>query len=250
MTLWCLKKFGINVKSEWDRFVVRRQRYLPAKFKVEGDWSSASYFLALGALSEEGVQVDNLKSASLQGDRVILDFIRNMGATVRMVGDSLIISKNNLKGIQADLSDCIDLLPTMAVLAALAEGESTFIGIARARIKESNRVAALKEGLKKFGVTVSDTEEQITIRGLRSPKKSSDDDSETTGTKNANELWSEDSGPVTIDSYGDHRIAMAFAIMGMALRDITIEGAESVAKTYPEFWEALASVGGKIKKDV
>ena len=149
MTLWCLRKFGINVHIEWDRFIVDRQKYKPTRLSVEGDWSSASYFLALGAVSE-GIQVDNLSTASLQGDRVILDFLRNMGASIRVAGNSVIVNQGNLRAIHADLSDCIDLLPTMAVMAALAEGVSEFSGIERARIKESNRVSVIKEGLQKM----------------------------------------------------------------------------------------------------
>ena len=147
MTLWCLKQFGINVQTSIDKFVVRRQRYQPTRLEMEGDWSSASYFLALGAVSE-GIEVVNLSTASLQGDRVILDFLRNMGAVVKISGDSVIVSRGDLKAIHADLSDCIDLLPTVAVLAALAKGKSEFSGIERARIKESNRVAAVKKTCK------------------------------------------------------------------------------------------------------
>jgi len=250
MTLWCLKKFGINVRSEWNRFVVQRQRYQPAKLQVEGDWSSASYFLALGAISKEGVQVDNLSTASLQGDRLMLDYLRNMGVMVRVAGDTLIVSQDRLRAIHADLSDSIDLLPTMAVLAALAEGVSEFTGIERARIKESNRVAAVKEGLTKMGVSVTEGRDRLTIVGLKTPKKATDDGSyESTDEKKPEEIPAENKEPVVIDSYGDHRIAMAFGVMGAALGNVVIDGAECVAKTFPDFWETFGRVGGKIKRN-
>jgi 3-phosphoshikimate 1-carboxyvinyltransferase len=250
MTLWCLKKFGINVQTEWDRFVVQRQRYQPARLKVEGDWSSASYFLALGAISEEGVQIDNLSPASLQGDRVMLDYLRNMGVMVRVSGDTLIVSRDKLKAIQADLSDAIDLLPTMAVLAALAEGESVFIGIERARIKESNRVAAMKEGLVKMGINVIEDKDRLTITGLKTPKKKADE----YGDKDESESKKDDKEevirePVVLNAYGDHRIAMAFGVLGAALGGVTIDDAECVAKTYPDFWQELEKVGGKITRN-
>jgi 3-phosphoshikimate 1-carboxyvinyltransferase len=251
MTLWCLKKFGINVRTTWDGFVVKRQRYQPARLKIEGDWSSASYFLALGAISEAGVQLDNLKTASLQGDRVMLDFLRNMGALVRVTGDSVTVSKDKLRAITADLSDCIDLLPAMAMLAALANGESVFIGIGRARIKESNRVSNIKEGLQKFGIQVSDNEDRLSIIGMQTPAKTDDEGSETsTEEKSAEEVSVETKEPVEIeiDSHGDHRLAMAFAMMGAALGKVTIEGAECVTKTFPDFWELFAKVGGEIKE--
>ena len=113
MTIRCMKSFGVNVRAELDKFIVARQSYQPTRLEIEGDWSSASYFLALGAVSE-GIEVENLSTASVQGDRVVLDLLRNMGARVRTAGNSVMVSKNSLKAVRADLSDCIDLLPTMS----------------------------------------------------------------------------------------------------------------------------------------
>jgi len=249
MTLWCLKRFGINVLTPLNRFVVKRQRYQPAKLKVEGDWSSASYFLALGAISEDGVQIENLNTASLQGDRVMLDFLRSMGAMVRVSGDTLIVSQNRLRAINADLADCIDLLPAIAVLAALAEGQSVFVGIDRARIKESNRVTAIKEGLVKMGIEVVEQEDRLVITGIKSPKKDTDDGGEESAKEKSSKDIPEEKSSVVINSYGDHRIAMAFGVLGAALGGLTIDGAECVAKTFPDFWEVLEKVGGEIKRN-
>lgn len=253
MTLWCQKQFGVNIRSAWDRFVVGRQAYKPTRLTIESDWSSASYFLALGALSG-GITVEELSTASLQGDRVILDFLRSMGAAVRVAGNSVTVSKGDgdLRAIQADLSDCIDLLPTMAVLAALAEGTSVFIGIERARIKESNRVAAIKEGLQKLGVSVAESRDSLKIVGLKTKKPAAEGqeeepkEGEAAGEKAEEEAVRE---PVLIDSYKDHRIAMAFGVLGAALGGIIVDGAECVAKTFPNFWEVLKSVGGKLEID-
>jgi len=251
MTTRTLKRFGINVNTSLDKYVVPRQKYQPQTFALEGDWSSASYFLALGALSE-GLEVENISTASVQGDRVMLDFLRSMGASVKVDGNCVSVSKkdSNLKAIQADLSDCIDLLPTMAALAALAEGTSKFMGIERARIKESNRVAAMKEGLKKLaglGVEVQEDGNSLIITGMNTPKpvdESKDEDEE----EKAEETAENKHEPVTIDRHDDHRIAMAFGVLGSAIGDITIDGAECVAKTYPGFWEALKSIGGEVEK--
>jgi 3-phosphoshikimate 1-carboxyvinyltransferase len=250
MTLWCLKRFGINVLTPLNMFVIKRQRYQPAKLKVEGDWSSASYFLALGAVSEGGVQIENLNTASLQGDRVMLDFLRAMGVMVRTSGDTIVVSQQRLKAINADFSDCIDLLPAMAVLAALAEGVSVFVGIDRARIKESNRVAAVKEGLVKMGISVVEEADRLLITGLKTPKKSTDDDSDETPKDKPAAESPEKKQSIVINSFGDHRIAMAFGVLGAALGGITIDGAECIAKTFPDFWEALEKVGGQIKRNV
>jgi 3-phosphoshikimate 1-carboxyvinyltransferase len=252
MTLWCLKQFGINVITGISGFAVKRQRYQPAKISIEGDWSSASYFLALGAISEEGIRIDNLRSPSLQGDRVILDMMRSMGVMVTVSGVNVNVSKQRLRGIHADLSDCIDLLPTMAVLAALAEGKSMFDGISRARIKESDRVSAVKEGLLKVGVNVVEQEDRLIITGMQEPEKPAEESEEESGEEAAEAKSTEEEPekePVVINSHGDHRIAMAFAVLGAALGNVIIEGAECVTKTFPGFWEAFESVGGNIKKD-
>jgi 3-phosphoshikimate 1-carboxyvinyltransferase len=252
MTLWCLKQFGINVQTSFDKFVVRRQRYQPTRLEVEGDWSSASYFLSLGAVSG-GIEVGNLSTSSLQGDRVILDFLRNMGAVVRIAGDSVTVSRGDLKAINADLSDCIDLLPTVAVLAALARGKSEFTGIERARIKESNRVTAVKEGLQRLGITVIETRDRLIITGVKTPKPVEEGkaEEESKDDKIKDEAVKAEAArerePVVIDSYDDHRIAMAFGVLGAAIGGVTITGAESVAKTFPTFWDTLKRVGVRIE---
>jgi 3-phosphoshikimate 1-carboxyvinyltransferase len=227
MTLQCLKEFGINVRTEPDRFVVPRQRYQPTRFQVEGDWSSASYFLSLGAVSE-GVEVENLSNSTLQGDRVMLDFLSSMGAKVKIAGNSVNVSQARLRAIRADLADCIDLLPTMAVLAALADGTSELTGIERGRIKESNRVAAVKEGLERMGVTVTEDRDRLTVAGLTTPRRATDE-------------------VTVIDSGDDHRIAMAFGVLGTVVGGVAITGAECVAKTFPNFWDTLKSLGGKLE---
>jgi 3-phosphoshikimate 1-carboxyvinyltransferase len=250
MTIWCLKKFGINIRRKAANFVVRRQRYVPARLEVEGDWSSASYFLALGAFSPGGITVANLSNATLQGDRVILDFLRRMGAVVRVAGNTVTVSEGKLRAIRADLSDCIDLLPTVAVLAALADGRSELTGIERARIKESNRVAAVREGLQKLGVDVTEGNDRLTIIGLRTPKKVEEgkpEEAEKAG--DAQTVIPQKPESVLIDSHADHRIAMAFSVFGAAEGRVIIDGAECVAKTFPGFWEAFKSAGGELEKN-
>ena len=219
MTLECLEKFGVKVESSPDltEFKVSKQAYKPAKYTVEGDWSSVSYLLALGAVSGK-VTVENLNPESLQGDKIILDFLKDMGAWVELNKNSVTVRKSRLNAIRADLSDCIDLLPTMAVLSATADGVSEFIGIDRARLKESNRVSAVKEGLERMGIKVTEERDRLTIAGSE-PKAS------------------------LIDAKGDHRIAMAFGILGSVASGTIIDGAECVSKTFPEFWNVLRSLG-------
>ncbi|GAG01059.1 unnamed protein product [marine sediment metagenome] len=147
-----------------------------------------------------------------------------MGAWVKVNENSVVVRKSRLNAIQADLSNCIDLLPTMAVLAAVADGESEFTGIDRARIKESNRVSALREGLERMGIKVREERDKLTVTGSM-PKGS------------------------VIDTKGDHRIAMAFSILGSVVGETIIDGAECVSKTFPQFWNVLKSIGGKVEID-
>ncbi len=222
MTLDCLERFWITVgfSEELDEFEIMKQTYEPARYEVEGDWSSASYLLALGAVSGE-VEIENLNPESLQGDKLILNFLRDMGALVEVSKNSVAVRKSKLNAIRADLSDCIDLLPTMAILAAVADGVSEFVGIERARLKESNRVSALKEGLERMDIKVVEERNKLTVAG------------------------SEAKGSV-IDTKDDHRIAMAFSILGSVVGKTEISSAECVSKTYPEFWDTLKSMGVKI----
>jgi 3-phosphoshikimate 1-carboxyvinyltransferase len=226
MTVACLHDFGIRVKSTPDfrRFSVARQEYRPASYNVEGDWSQAAFLLALGALAGE-VLVTNLNAESLQGDRKILNLLQKMGASFSLRRNSVLISKSRLHAVSADLSDCIDLLPIMAALAATAEGQSEFSGIAAGRLKESDRVLAVKTELLKMGIHVTEEEDKISIFG---------------GTPTG----------AIIDSHGDHRMAMAFGALGIVTGESTILGAECVAKTYPDYWKVLQGLGGKAVSDV
>jgi 3-phosphoshikimate 1-carboxyvinyltransferase len=225
MTLECMARFGVKVETsaEMADFHTSRQAYQPARYEVEGDWSSASYFLALGAVSG-GVEIANLNPQSLQSDRIMLDFLTRMGAEVEVSPKVIRVKRSKLKALEADLSDCIDLLPTMAVLAAVAEGTSELTGISRARLKESDRVAAVREGLDKMGVKVAEEKDRMLITGSN-PK-----------------------GAI-LDSHDDHRIAMAFGVLGTLAGNTTINNAECVRKTFPEFWAILESIGGRLKAD-
>jgi 3-phosphoshikimate 1-carboxyvinyltransferase len=224
MTLESLSQFGIQVQYSEDlmEYKTLPQKYLPVRYAIEGDWSSASYLLGLGAAAGE-VQALNLNCQSLQGDKALVGFLKEMGVAVTETTTSVTAKKDRLRAIQADLNDCIDLLPTMAVLAALAEGTSQFTGIRRARWKESNRVSAVREGLEAAGISVMEEEDKLTIAGGMP--------------------WE-----AVIDSKNDHRLAMAFSLMGAAAGGITIEGAECVSKTYPEFWHTLRGLGVKLNE--
>jgi 3-phosphoshikimate 1-carboxyvinyltransferase len=222
MTIECLAKFGVRVDHSPDlrEFRVVPHTYQPANYVVEGDWSSASYLLALGAVAGD-TTTENLNPDSLQGDKAMLGFLRDMHARTQVYRGAVTVRQQPPHAFHADLSDCPDLLPTVAAVAALAEGTSELTGIERARLKESDRVAAMAEGLERMGIQVAVESGRMLIAGGRPHG-------------------------ATIDSKKDHRIAMAFSIPGVATGDTIIENAECVAKTFPEYWEVLRSLGGEV----
>jgi 3-phosphoshikimate 1-carboxyvinyltransferase len=222
MTIECLKQFGIEVKcsNSYQLFEIHPQVYKPAKYKVEADWSSSSYLFGLGALAGD-LKIENLNLDSLQGDKSVVYFLKDMGAEINVAGKMISVKKKSLEAVNLDLNDCIDLLPTMAVLAALAKGTSELSGIERAKLKESNRVATVREGLERIGINVIEKPDKLIIEG---------------GTPI----------PAIIDTHDDHRIAMAFSLIGVACGGIVINGAECVSKTYPEYWDTLRNLGVKL----
>jgi 3-phosphoshikimate 1-carboxyvinyltransferase len=225
MTRDCMQKYGVTISVSPDVSIleVAKQAYTPIRFIVEGDWSSASYFLALGAMTGM-VEVKNLNTESLQGDSKMLDILNDMGAAVIHDKDSITVSRAQMKAVDVDLTDCIDLLPTVAAMAATASGTSRLWGIRRGRIKESDRVAAVAAGLGAMGIEVQQGEDLLSITGS-TPK-----------------------GAV-IDSRNDHRIAMAFSLLGCIAGDTVITEAECVSKTFPEYWNAVKSIGVKVAFD-
>ena len=222
MTIDCLAKFGVAVEASNDltEFHVARQNYQPADYAVEGDWSSASYFMELGAIAGKNA-VTGLNPASFQADRFMLNCLNAMGAGISLNDNMVTISPSPLNAADIDLSEAIDLLPTIACLAAAAEGRSLITGLGRARLKESDRVKAVAENLKRMGIDVTEEADRLIITGGKPH------------------------GAV-IDSFEDHRIAMAFAMLGATCGGTVILGAGCVNKTYPGFWEDFAKAGGKV----
>ncbi|MBN1374925.1 MAG: 3-phosphoshikimate 1-carboxyvinyltransferase [Dehalococcoidia bacterium] len=222
MTRDCMKTFGIDMEHNLDftRMDIPRQKYRPSRYYVEGDWSSASYLLALGAVAGE-TEVLNLYPKSRQADCEIWILLNRMGANMKAGHGALMLSQSVLHAFRADLTDCIDLLPTLASLAAVTDGVSELTGILRARLKESDRISAMREGLQRMGIQVTEEPDRLLITG---------------GTPHG----------AVIDSKGDHRIAMAFSILGVLAGDTIIEDAGCVNKTFPAYWEVLKSLGGKV----
>ena len=223
LTLDVLSKFGVTIENNnYSEFKIKgNQNYEKRDYSVEGDFSQAAFYLAAGVLGGE-VQCVNLNMQSLQGDRVIVDIIKNMGGKITLVKDILTASKSDLKGNIIDVSQCPDLLPIVAVLGALSEGTTEIINASRARIKESDRIKAIATELNKIGAEVIEREDSLLIHG---------------------KPWLK--GGI-VNSWNDHRIAMAMAIASIKCTEkLTIQDSGAVKKSYPDFYEDFRSLGGK-----
>jgi 3-phosphoshikimate 1-carboxyvinyltransferase len=228
MTLDVMRAFGVHAESSegYREFTVKPQAYKPTTFPVEGDWSSGAYMLAAGVLTGK-VSVENLHVGSRQADEAIIEILREMGTEPKFHGHGVGVECAELREIDWDLTDCPDLFPIVAALCSTAGGESRLLGIKRLRLKESDRIASMVEGLSRMGIKTDSTDETMTIHG---------------GVPEG----------AVIDPNDDHRIAMAFGVLGLAARGETmINDAECVSKSYPGFWGDLEALGARIgrKKD-
>ena len=228
MTLSALETFGITFPFADSVYKICGGR-CPAlsgktSLAVEGDWSNAAFWLSAGAISEE-ITMDGLSAASLQGDKEIINLLSRFGAAVSQTASSVSTRSENLKGIEIDATHVPDLVPVLAVVAAAAEGETKIFGAARLRLKESDRLKTVSQMLSALGGNIKETEDGLIIKG---------------GTLLAGG---------TVDSAGDHRIAMSAAIASiLCTGPVTVKGAEAVAKSYPKFWEHFSALGGQIER--
>ena len=224
LTAGILRDFSARVEEMGGgRFTIRGPLERSEPYRVEGDWSSASYWLAAAAATRGRVTVTNLRPESAQGDRAILSILARMGAEVETAGDSATVAmKGVLAGGTFDCNATPDLVPTLAALAPLASSPVEITNIATLRLKESDRIAALAQELRKLGATVEEREDAIRIENG----------------------WGHEQ-EVIVDSHDDHRIAMAFAIAGLARGGVAIGQPQVVGKSYPGFWKALGEITGE-----
>lgn len=224
MTVSILSNFGINIEIFDNVFFIKgNQKYVPTNVYVESDFSQLAFYAVLGIVNND-LKINNINFNSLQPDRKILDFIEKMGGRITKSYDSAHIHKSNTFGITIDVSQCPDIGPILGVLAAHSKGTTDIINAKRLIIKESNRLLSTFEILKSFGISVSMGEDSLTILG--SDKFVGND----------------------FDSFNDHRIAMSIAIAAtIADGPVIIDRAEAVQKSYPSFYEDLASIGVRIE---
>ena len=220
MTIDTAARFGVDIfhRDYREFYIPGGQCYRGIDLTIEGDWSAAAMLLVAGAVAGE-VRVENISALSKQADTAILDALARAGAEVIIEGDSITASQRDLHGFEFDATQCPDLFPALAALAAAAEGETTLYGTSRLTHKESNRAKTIAEEFQKIGIAVDISKENVMrIQG---------------GRIHATE----------VESHNDHRIAMALAVAGlMSDGEMRIHGAECVAKSYPDFFEQLESI--------
>ncbi len=224
ITISALRKFGIEVEEQENLYIIKgNQKYVsPKEITVDGDWSNSAFFLCAGAISKAGVTVVGIDVNSPQGDRKILDILRRMGAVVEIDGNEITVKKNRLFGIVVDAGDIPDLVPIVAVMGACCEkGVTHIVNGSRLRLKESDRIQSTFQMLDRVGVAVSETDDGLVIWG----------DNEMVGR--------------VIDSFNDHRIVMATAILSCECSlDVDIKDYKAVEKSYPHFFDDFNNLGG------
>lgn len=219
MTIDTAARFGVAIEhNDYEQFYIAGgQSYTPTDYAVEGDWSAAAMLLVAGAVAGE-VTVKNLSMLSKQADVAVCDALVRAGAELTTEGNTVTAAHRELRGFEFDATNCPDLFPALATLAAAAEGESRIVGTRRLEHKESNRAEAIRKEFGKIGIEVDLSEPNVM---------------KITGGKII--------GGVEVESYGDHRMAMTLAVAALLSdREITIKGAECVSKSYPDFFETLS----------
>jgi 3-phosphoshikimate 1-carboxyvinyltransferase len=216
LTLRAMEAFGAHVEAQPGRYVVRPGGYRGAQTTIEPDASAASYLFAAAALSAGRVLVKGLTAGSAQGDTRFVDLLEAMGASVDRRPDGIEVrGTSRLVGLdKVDMSDVSDTVPTLAVVAAFAEGTTRITGVGFIRAKESDRIAAVVSELRRCGIAAEEEPDGLVVHG-----------GEARGAR--------------IHTYDDHRIAMSFALVGLRVPGITIADAECVAKTFPDFFDVL-----------
>ena len=221
MTIAIMKDFGVEV--ERDKY--QSFRVLPSAFRtlhsyaIESDASAASYFFAAPAICGGTVKVENISRKSVQGDVAFVDVLKQMGCTVEETDNSILVTRNLLlHGVVVDMRDIPDTAQTLAAIAPFADSPTRIRGIASARVKETDRVHATCAELDRLGVRVEEHEDGMTIYPVEKMRSAS------------------------IQTYNDHRMAMAFSLIGLRFDGVTIENPSCVSKTFPNFFEVLESL--------
>ena len=221
ITLDIMKRFGVEVINEnYERFIVKAGQTYKAveRYMVEGDASSASYFLAAAAIKGGTVKVTGIGKKSVQGDVAFADVLEKMGAKVAWADDYIAVARGGLHAIDMDFNHIPDAAMTIATTALFADGTTTLRNIYNWRVKETDRLYAMATELRKVGAEVEEGEDYLTITPPKQLKHAS------------------------IDTYDDHRMAMCFSLLALDPVSVTINEPECTAKTFPAYFEVLKKI--------
>ncbi len=225
MTLDWLDKQGIEYQNDNLRYfkIKGGQRFKSFDWAIPADFSSATFFLAAGALLDADITLTGLDFSDSQPDKAVVDYLREMGADIQIDGTSVHVKKSILKGIDIDMNRTPDALPAMAVLGAFALGTTRLLNVPQARNKETDRISVMAEELSKLGVKTEELEDGLVIH------------------------HSKDIRSADLDGHHDHRIVMALGLFAMALDGQTsIDTAEAINVTFPEFVDLMKNIGAKM----
>jgi 3-phosphoshikimate 1-carboxyvinyltransferase len=220
MTLQILNDFGISAENiNYEVFrIAGKQKFHSRNYNIEGDWSGAAFLLAAGAINGRLV-IEGLSTASKQSDMSVMDALKKAGAEIRINDSTIEISRSEMKAFNFDATECPDLFPPLAAIAAYCNGETRIKGVSRLIHKESNRAAALQEEFGKLGIAIELNGDLMIITG---------------GKVSGGNTFSHD----------DHRIAMALAVAALgASGKVIIKDAHCVAKSYPGFFDDMRKLG-------
>jgi 3-phosphoshikimate 1-carboxyvinyltransferase len=231
MTISLMEHFGQKVFKEKDAVTVLPGNYTSLSYTVESDWSAAAYYYSIAAISNENINIrlKTLFKDSIQGDSRIAGIMNLFGISTEFEDNGTVLISNKNRKIPSlleyDFTDCPDLAQTLAVICAALNIPSTLKGLKTLKIKETDRIAALKNELEAFGAEIDADDEQIFIkRGIE-----------------------KDLAPKQIKTYKDHRMAMSFAPLALIYGSLKFDDADVVSKSYPDFWEDLSKLGFNTK---
>ena len=226
LTLQMLHHYHVQVDQvdDFTYMIKGNQQYLASDYTIEGDFSQLAFFGVYAAINGS-CHIRGVNPLSYQGDKQIIDILKKAGANVQETNDGYIITQNKLQGTTINLANCPDLGPILCVLGMYSEGTTIIENAARLRIKESDRIGAMEEELRKFGCDISSDENSITIHGK------------------PNYLCVQ-----SLDGHNDHRIVMALAVaIACSQGSANINGAQAISKSYPHFFEDYQKVNGKVE---
>ncbi len=225
LTLDAIADFGGTVSRDGNVFLVQPSRLAAEEVTVEADFSAVAYPAAAAMLSGGKVLIEGPRPDSRQGDRHFVDLLESMGARIRWRAGGLEVAAGTLSAVDADLSATPDQVPTLAALAPFAAGTTRITGVPHLRIKESDRLSAMASELSRVGAEVEELDDGLIIPGV----------------------WARSeppTAPVTVRTWGDHRIAMSMALVGLRRPGVSIRDPEVVGKSYPDFWRHLDQLTG------